>query len=67
MFILETLSFVDFTGLGAGCTGSSLWGASRMQIISIPSNFIPVEPVDSYYVSVLRLGNFSSHEAKGTD
>ena len=30
MFILEILSFVDFTGLDASCTGSPLWGNSQM-------------------------------------
>lgn len=42
MFIVEILSFVDFTGLDASCTGFPLWGASQIWIISIPSNFIPV-------------------------
>lgn len=64
MFILEILSFVDVAGLDAGCTGPSLWGVSQMCIISIPSNFIPVEPDDSYNVSVLHIGKFSSYEAK---
>lgn len=38
-----------------------------MWIISIPSNFVPVESDDSYNVSVLHIGRFSSSEAKDRD
>lgn len=67
MFTREILSFVDFAGLDASRTASPLWGASLMWIISIPSNFIPVEPGDNYNVSVLHIGRFASHGAKDRD
>lgn len=66
MFILEILSFVDFTGLDSSCTRVPLWGASQMWtfpfhlILFLLSQMIVI-------MSAFCIGGFSSYEAKDGD